>query len=1515
MSGNNRFVAILFFLLCSHATAQVRINEVLALNAASAYDPDFGRFADFIELYNASADPVDLTGYSITDNPANPAKWRLPSMTLQSDEYLVVWADGFNLVIGEKAYSEYRMGEITITALHANFALSGDGEYVGLYDSAGAVVDERHFGVQSTDIAFGRDPGNPDRWIFFSEVTPGERNSVYGAATLDLAAEPTFSLREGFYSTAQTLRITAPGPDAVVRFTFDGSTPHAASPVFPDSFSVFRTYVIKARVYRNGKLPGPVVTRSYFIEQSPTLPVVSLSGDPGHFFDFDYGILRNAIKEREVPVSVEYFNETGERGFASSAGARVFGSTIYALPQRPIAIRFRADYGQPLIDYPLFEGRNTTTFTSLLLRNGGNDYNLAYFRDGLAVQLAKGSMDIDYQEYKPCVVYINGAYHGVYELRERVDNSTLGQNNAVSPANVDLLEDSLVVVSGGAEDFRDVLRFVRENDLRDDLLYAHVAAKMDVHEFINYMFHKLFIGYRLFDLNNKYWRDRDGGSRWRWVAADMEHAFGQLGGDDYMDNTLHTVSEGTELPEWCTAIFRGLLRNVAFRDAFAQRCAVYLNTDYAPGNTTRKLDSLEQMFLPEMPRHIQKWGSPVTMQVWRGNVDAIRNFLRERPSYFRQHLASQFGLSDSVRLTLERSGEGLILLEGVMLDDAVYSGYHFRNAALRVSAVPKPGYRFSGWAGLPSAGAEISLRLSGDSSLTAVFEADRGSIIPAVISRDTTLVASIGPWYAVGDVRITPGAILRIGQGSTVYMADNASLYVRGGLRIDGSEAEPVRIVSDPGSAGRRPWYNSMPRWGVVAAESASDSIVLQHAHIFGSGYGSDRARQFSTISAFDSDVRIADTHIEDAMQPFFSDGGSVYIGHSSFRTRQTGDLMNITNTTRAIVEYCDLRGNNAPDTDGIDYDGVTGGIIRANRIYDFTAPNSDGIDIGEGSRNLVIEQNIIHDCSDKAVSVGQASTVLLRRNVLFNCAMGVAVKDSNSHAVLDQNTLHGNTLALACYEKNTSRGGGSAEVLNTILAASREATLFRDEKSVLTVRYSLSDGELLPGEGNLHADPLFVNTSVGNFALQPASPCIDAGDPASSKDPDGSRADIGAYYRHNAPPGAAVRINEINYHSSAKYDTGDWIELYNAGPDTVALGGWTLEHDGGIFTFPDGVLIASGRYILLCEDTVRFRRLHAVQVRLLGHSVLRLSNKSATVNLYDSSHTRIHTVRYEDDWPWPPLADGKGATMELEHGRDGGSVSDWRESYVRMGSPGWENSRTPVRDGLYMNEVLASNGTILADEYGEYDDWCEVYNSSHLPRDIGGLYFTDDFSNPRKWQVPLDAPEATTAAPGGFLLLWADEQPEQGPLHADIKLSADGEVLGMYQRRDSGWVRLDSLTFPAQQRNISYGRYPDGSDALTFMFPTPRHSNVPSSVGTPVPQNLNVFPNPFSAQVTIDVGDLPKPYALRVYSPLGITVFECKGERSDSVTIERGLLPAGLYLYSVTDARGAVRTGKLIAR
>jgi hypothetical protein len=142
----------------------------------------------------------------------------------------------------------------------------------------------------------------------------------------------------------------------------------------------------------------------------------------------------------------------------------------------------------------------------------------------------------------------------------------------------------------------------------------------------------------------------------------------------------------------------------------------------------------------------------------------------------------------------------------------------------------------------------------------------------------------------------------------------------------------------------------------------------------------------------------------------------------------------------------------------------------------------------------------------------------------------------------------------------------------------------------------------------------------------------------------------------------------------------------------------------------------------------------------------------------------------------------------------------------------------------LYVNELLASNSAGLTDPYGEYDDWFEIYNPGSSPVDLGGMYVTDDLATPNKWQIPTSDPTASTVPAHGYLILWADGQPDQGVVHVNFKLSAAGEAIGLYTATGE---TIDTVTFGAQGADVSYGRVPDGSaNWVTISTPTPGASN-----------------------------------------------------------------------------------------
>ncbi len=155
-----------------------------------------------------------------------------------------------------------------------------------------------------------------------------------------------------------------------------------------------------------------------------------------------------------------------------------------------------------------------------------------------------------------------------------------------------------------------------------------------------------------------------------------------------------------------------------------------------------------------------------------------------------------------------------------------------------------------------------------------------------------------------------------------------------------------------------------------------------------------------------------------------------------------------------------------------------------------------------------------------------------------------------------------------------------------------------------------------------------------------------------------------------------------------------------------------------------------------------------------------------------------------------------------------------------------------PAAGTVTINEVMATNSTAWADDQREYDDWIELHNSGSTPVDVGGMYLSDDADNPTLWQIPSTRPELTVLAPGGFLIIWADEDPQTAlELHANFKLSAGGEELTLYA--EDAQTLIDRIRFAEQAPDVSWGRYPDASGPWHPMSESsPGRGNVLAYVG-----------------------------------------------------------------------------------
>ena len=142
----------------------------------------------------------------------------------------------------------------------------------------------------------------------------------------------------------------------------------------------------------------------------------------------------------------------------------------------------------------------------------------------------------------------------------------------------------------------------------------------------------------------------------------------------------------------------------------------------------------------------------------------------------------------------------------------------------------------------------------------------------------------------------------------------------------------------------------------------------------------------------------------------------------------------------------------------------------------------------------------------------------------------------------------------------------------------------------------------------------------------------------------------------------------------------------------------------------------------------------------------------------------------------------------------------------------------------IYINEFMADNDGVIQDGAGDYDDWFELYNGGGTPLELGGMYLTDDLTDPTQWQISA----GTTIPAGGYLVFWADDEESEGSTHTNFKLGKSGEQIGLFDTDANGNVAIDTLTFGQQSTDVSMGRFPDGADCWRFyMIATPEASNV----------------------------------------------------------------------------------------
>lgn len=567
-------------------------------------------FADWIELHNDATNSVALTGWSLTDDPDKPRLWSFPDgAAIPARGYLVVRCTGL-LASGGPPYQ-------------ASFKLDGGGEYLGLFNAAGAWVGgyTNGFPRQSYFHTYGWDTNRATN-VFWAVPTPGAVNA--GPSFTNLVKDPDFDTPAGFYTNSLTVRLTNDTPGAEIRYTLDGSEPQTNNGVVynPAGLSISSGVVVRARAFRAGWIPSRTITRTYLANQPValrSLPALSLVGDAqgaifksngvtsivGGFWSRavtsnsvttgglwyastpeDYNIPMKYGRPYERPISFEFI-EAGTTGsvYRTDCGLRVagsaharpryvlqnmsgtwYGSGIDNKPQ--MNLFFRSEYGEEPVEFPFIPGSRVDTFEGIRLRGGKNDYYNPFIRDELTRRLLFDAGQVS-SRGRMAGLYVNGRFRCYYNPCERLDQQFF-QAWHRSTNEWDIINHA-GVANGDSVAWNNLAS--KATALNTSVLsnYLTLAALVDPVSFADYIMVNTYGATWDWPQNNFYAaRERCSNGLFRFYIWDAEGAFSNSGGKtngydtigrDLLSNTSVKIG----------AVFTGLYKSPEFKLLFADR--------------------------------------------------------------------------------------------------------------------------------------------------------------------------------------------------------------------------------------------------------------------------------------------------------------------------------------------------------------------------------------------------------------------------------------------------------------------------------------------------------------------------------------------------------------------------------------------------------------------------------------------------------------------------------------------------------------------------------------------------------------------------------------------------------------------------------------------------------------------------------------------------------------------------------------------------------------------------------
>lgn len=588
---------------------------------------------------------------------------------------------------------------------HASFELHRKGGVLHLEDTSGTVGQGVEYPEMPATSSWARVPGTRS-YVERERPTPDAPNPAEPPPALLPA--PAFATPTGYHSGPVVVRLGSVA-GAVVRCAENGARLDASARDASDGIRLDSTRLLSCAAFDAAGRKGPVATGLFLVGERANLPVVSFSVDSAAMFDPVTGLYMegpnasaeephygaNYWEDTELPAHVEFFEKDGSRGFSAPAGLGIFGNWSRAAPKRPLSVQFREKYGVRRIDWPLFpQHPELRRFKGFGLRNMGGDYQSGFSRDALGCMLTEGR-DLEYQLSRMVVVYINGRYWGLYDMREKLDPDYLDTRYGLDDTQFDLLKNGGEVQAGTATGWNEMVDWFLGADLTDPASMEQAKRLLDVDNYATYIAAEMWASNNDWPANNlRSWRRISPAAPWRMMLFDLDGGLGGFSGDVDMFSFLGDSTVVVDYPNGprSTVFFRKLSANPAWRARFIHRFCVLLATNFSSTRALAALDSMQAEHAAEKERDRARWQISATTQT-RAETK-LRSFLQRRPAAVLADMQAWYGLGDTAAVSLSADG-GVLDVEGLSVG-AAYRGVHFEGVPVRLEA-RSAGKVFDGW--------------------------------------------------------------------------------------------------------------------------------------------------------------------------------------------------------------------------------------------------------------------------------------------------------------------------------------------------------------------------------------------------------------------------------------------------------------------------------------------------------------------------------------------------------------------------------------------------------------------------------------------------------------------------------------------------------------------------------------------------------------------------------------------------------------------------------------------------